>query len=170
MPANSPSDLSGEKLDPLLKRAEVLVSFAEANSIGMFTKQLEQFPILRQVNTEQWDFVLTVAYVFMVAYRLTDLHLGDAREEKLMEVVTEHLRQWKPDGIHGFEDCKGLFYRECDRLAAAGHEKRFVASDAVGLWIVLNLLGRQPKTDEKLMLIRVTGALATYHFFDYWDN
>jgi hypothetical protein len=169
MPENSPSDFSGDKQDPLLKRAADLVSFAEVNAIGMFTPLLERFPFLRQVDTEQWDFFLTVAYVFMASYRLTDLHLGDTREGKLMEVVTEHLSRWKPDGIRGFENCKELFYRECDSLAAAGHENRFVASDAVGLWIVWNILGRQPKTDEERMLVRTTGVMVTHTFtFDWW--
>ena len=87
-----------------------------------------------------------------------------------MEVVAEHLSQWKPDGIGGFEDCKRLFNREFDRLTAAGREKRFVASDAVGLWIVGNILGHLPKTDEECGLGRAPGGMVTHTFYDWWDN
>ncbi len=161
--------LLGEKEDPLLERAGILVQGAHINAIGMFTPLLERFPILQRVNTEQWDFVLTVAGVFMASSRLNNLKLGDSREERLMETVADRLNRWKPDGIRGFEDCKGLFEQEFDRLTAAGHESRFVAADAVGIWIVLNVLGCSPQTDEELQLVRATGTLVTYAFFDWWD-
>lgn len=106
----------------------------------------------------------------MAATRLNNLRLGDAREEKLMEIVAQRLCEWKPDGIRGFEDCKGLFEKEFDRLNAAGHDPRFLASDAVGKWIVWNVLGRPPETDEECMLVRSAGALATHAFFGWWDK
>jgi len=82
----------------------------------------------------------------MAATRLNNLRLGDTREDNLMEVVAKRLNEWKPDGIRGFEDCKGLFEREFDRLERAGHDPQFVAADAVGQWIVWNVLGRPPQT------------------------
>jgi hypothetical protein len=160
----------GGKHDPLLKKAGDLVQAAQINAVGMFTALLERFPILRQLDTKHWDFILTVAGVFMAASRLNNLRLGDAREEMLMEVVAERLNQWKPDGVRGFEDCKGLFEREFDRLAAAGHDPRFLASDAVGTWIVWNVLGRPPQSDEESMLVRATGTMTTHAFFYWWDD
>ena len=127
--------------DPLLERPENLVRAAQINAVGMFPPLSEHFPILRQVDVEHLDFILTVASVFMTATRLNNLRLGDVREERLMEIVAEQLEQWKPDGIRAFEDCKRLFESEFDRLTKAGYEPRFVASDAVGKWIVWNVLG-----------------------------
>jgi hypothetical protein len=160
----------GQKPDPLLDRAANLVQAAQVNAVVMFTPLLDRFPILREVDTEHWDFILAVAGVFMAATRLNNLRLEDAREEKLMAVVAERLSEWKPDGIRAFEDCKGLFEKEFDRLNAAGHDPRFVASDAVGKWIVWNVLGRPPATDEECMLVRSAGALVTHAFFDWWDK
>jgi hypothetical protein len=156
--------------DPLLERAENLVQFAQTNAVAMFTPLLDRFPILRQVDTEHSDFILTVASVFMAATRLNNLGLGDDCEERLMDVVTERLDQWKPDAIRGFEDCKGLFESEFDRLTKAGHEPRFVGSDAVGKWIVWNILGRPPQTDEECMLVRATGGVVTHAFYGWWDE
>lgn len=161
--------LLGETQDPLLERAGNLVQAAHINAVGMFTPLLERFPILKRVDTEQWDFVLTVAGVFMAASRLNNLRLGDTREERLMEIVADRLNRWKPDGIRAFEDCKGLFEKEFHRLTAAAHEPRFVAADAVGIWIVWNVLGRSPQTDEECQLVRATGTLATHAFFDWWN-
>lgn len=86
-----------------------------------------------------------------------------------MEVVAESLSQWKPDGIRGFEDCKELFESEFDRQTAAGHESRFVASDAVGKWIVWNVFGRPPATDDECALVRAIGMIVTHAFFDWWQ-
>lgn len=160
--------LLGGRDDPLLEQARGLVQAAHINAVGMFTPLLDRFPSLREVDTEQWDFVLTVAGVFMAASRLNNLKLGDAREERLMEVVAGDLNRWKADGIRGFEDCKGLFEREFDRLTAAGHESQFIAADAVGIWIVWNILGRAPETDQECELVRTTGTLVTYAFFTWW--
>jgi hypothetical protein len=157
------------KPDPLLERAQILVSAAHTNAIVMFSPLQDRFPILRRVDVEHWDFILTVAGVFMAATRLNNLRLGDDREVGLMEVVNAQLEQWKPDSIRGFEDCKRIFESEFDRLTDAGHEPHYVASDAVGLWIVLNVLGRPPQTDEECMLVRATGLLVIPPFFDWWD-
>ncbi|HEU0021003.1 MAG TPA: hypothetical protein VFR55_04925 [Dehalococcoidia bacterium] len=87
-----------------------------------------------------------------------------------MEVVAKHLNDWNRDGIRGFEDCKGLFDFEFDRLNAAGHDPSFVVSDAVGIWIVWKILGHPPETEEESELVRATGILATVQFFDWWDK
>jgi hypothetical protein len=173
--------LFGEKPDPLFDRAATLVQAAKTNAVPMLIPLLDRFPILRQVDTEHWDFVLTVAGVSMAATRLNYLRLGDAREKKLVEVVTEHLNEWNADGIRGFEDCKGLFETQFDSRKFAGDElwqrlvraeqvSRFSVSDALGTWIVWNLLGRAPKTEEECRLVRETGILATHPFSNWWDK
>jgi len=156
--------------DPLLERAQNLVQAAQINAVSMFTSLLDRFPILREVDVEHSDFILTVASVFIAATRLNNLHLGDEREERLLEVVAERLDQWKPDGTRGFEDCKELFEREFDQLTEAEGEPRFVSSDALGKWIIWNILGRPPQTDEESILVRAIGETVIYSFYDWWDK
>jgi len=166
--ASSASQMNGS--DRLRERAESLVQAAQSNGVAMFTPLVDRFPILRQADIEHSEFVLTVAAVFMAATRLSNLGLGGDREEEIMEVVAERVDQWRADGIGAFEDCKGLFESEFDRLTKAGHERRFVGADAVGKWIVWNILGHPPQTDEECMLVRGTGATVTRAFFDWWDE
>lgn len=162
--------LLGGNKDPLLGQAENLVQAAKINAVSSFTTHLDRFPILRQVDPEHWDFLITVAGVFMAATRLANLRLEDTREDKLMDVVIKLLNEWMPISLRAFENCKGLFEQEFNRLDAAGHEPRFTASDAVGIWIAWNLLDRAPKTEEDLQLVRTTGIVATAPFFDWWDK
>ena len=37
-----------------------------------------------------------------------------------MEIVADGLNRWKPDGIRGFEDCKGLFEQAFDSPNRSG--------------------------------------------------
>jgi hypothetical protein len=162
------SGLFKPKQDPLQRQAETLVPAAAINATGMFVPLLDKFPFLRKADVEHWDFIVTVAGVFIAASRLSNMRVGEAREQKLMEAVAEYLTKWNQDGIRAFEDCKSLYETEYDRLAAAGHEARFLASDAVGKWIVWNVLGRAPQSEDECMLVRTTGALVTHAFFDWW--
>ncbi len=103
------SRLFKTKEDPLQNQAAALVPAAGINATSMFVPHLDKFPFLREVDVEHWDFILTVAGVFMAASRLNSLRLGDIRQESLMETVAESLVEWNPDGIRGFEDCMDLF-------------------------------------------------------------
>ena len=158
------------KQDPLQKQAECLVPAASINATSMLVPMLDRFPFLREADVEHWDFTMTVAGVFMGASMLSSMRISDAREEGLMETVAEYLVNWNPDGIRGFEDCKRLYETEYDRLAATGHDPRFLASDAIGKWIVWNVLGRAPQSDDECMLVRTTGTMVTHAFFDWWKT
>jgi hypothetical protein len=162
--------LFGQKQDSLREKAMTLVQTAHINAVGMFAPLLDRFPVLQETNAEHWDFVLTIAGVFIAASRLNSLRISNVREEKLMEIIAKDLVERYPDGTQGFEDCKGLFESEFDRLTTAGHESRFVASDAVGKWIVWNVLKRAPQTKEECMLVRATGGIVTHNFFDWWES
>ena len=158
------------KEDPLRKQAATLVWASKINARDMYTSMLDTFPFLRDADIEHWDFVLTIAGVFMAASRLNGLRLGDAQEECLMEIVAESLVEWKPDAIEAFDDCKNLFESEHNRLTLAGHESQYIASDAVGKWIAWNVLGKAPETQDECMLVRTTGGMVIHAFFDWWKK
>jgi hypothetical protein len=154
------------KNDPLRGKAELLVSSAGVNAVTMFVPMVDQHPLLKKVNLEQWDFVLTIAGVFMGATRLQNLQLRDDRQRELMEVVSHSLTDWSPkNGIRGFEDCKKMFERNFDALTSIQHEPRFIASDAIGMWIVWNLLQRPPEAEEERRLVRAIGVSVVHNFF-----
>jgi hypothetical protein len=121
------------KNDPLRGKAARLVSSAKVNAVTMFLPMLDQHPLLKKANPEQWDFLLTVAGVFIAATRLQNLHLRDDRQRELMEVVADGLTDLSPEnGIRGFEDCKAMFERTFDALTKIQREPRFIASDSIG--------------------------------------
>lgn len=164
------SKLFGPKQDPLFNQANTLVPAACITATNLFVPLLDKFPFLRDCNVEHWDFIVTVAGVFIGSSRLNNMRIGEDREDRLMETVAKALTNWNSDGIRAFEDCKQLYENEYDRLASSGHDKRFIASDAVGKWIVWNVLGRAPRSPAEASLIRTSGALVINAFFNWWKE
>lgn len=166
--------LSWWRQDPLSERAGTLVPAAGANAAGSFTPLLKAFPVLDEVgDLARWDFFVMVAGVWMAMLSLRTRHLGQRREYDLSKMVGESLSRRSCDGVDGanvFVDCMEFFERESGRLAAAGHEARWLAEDTVGAWIVLNILGRAPRSEEDCKLVRAVGTLVTHAFSDWWDE
>ena len=157
--------------DPLLRQAETLVQAAETYATGTFTPLLKKFSFLREVDKRHWDFILTIAGVFIAVTRLGHLGLGENRQRKLMGKVGENLTQWDPaNGRRGFEDCASIYERTFNELTSAGDEPRFVGSDALGSWVVWSVLGRPPQSEEEYRLVRTVGGMIIHTFINWWEK
>jgi len=147
----------------------MLVDTAQISATASFIPLLDKFPVLRNANVEHWDFIVTIAAIFVAATRLRNMNLGTAREERLMAIVSDRLLAWNPThGLSGFEHCKSFFERSFGGLTKVGHEPRFIASDSIGGWIVWDVLDRAPETDEERQLVRAVGAMITHEFYNWW--
>jgi hypothetical protein len=163
-------ELFGLGDDPLLRQADTLVQAAETYAIETFTPLLKKFSFLREVDKNHWDFLLTIAGVFIAVTRLGNLGLGENRQRKLMGKVGVKLTQWNPtNGRRYFEDCASFYERSFNALTSAGGEPRYVSSDALGSWVVWNVLGRPPHSEEERRLVRTVGGMITHAFSNWWD-
>ena len=157
--------------DPLLRQADTLVQAAETYAIGTFTPLLKKFSFLREVDKNHWDFILTIAGVFFAVTRLGNLRLDENRQRKLMGKVGAKLIQRHPsNGRHGFEDCAAFYERSLNAFASEGDDPRFVASDPLGFWVVWNVLGRPPESEEERRLVRTIGGMIHYIFLNWWKG
>lgn len=156
------------RVDYLERQAAKLVSVAGINAIAIYEAVLDRVPIVPETKLNDWDFFVTVAGVFIAATRLHNMQIGEDREDHVLEIISRDLDSWNRNGTRAFEDCKSLFESEFDRLSSVGHDSNFVASDALGIWIVWNLLGRKPQTQGEVALVRAVGALVTHAFVDWW--
>jgi hypothetical protein len=157
--------------DPLLKQADTLVQAAETYATETFTSLLKKFSFLREVDTKHWDFILTIVGVFIAVTSLGNLGLGENRQRKIMGKVGAKLTQWDPtNGRRAFEDCASFYERNYNEVTSAGGEPRLVASDIVGSWIVWNILGRPPDSEEEHRLVRIVGGMTTHTFFNWWKG
>jgi len=157
--------------DPLLKQADTLVQMAEKNAVSRFTPLLKKFPFLREVDAKRWNFVVTIAGVFIAVDQLPSLGLGETRQRKLLGKVGEKLMLWAPtSGRRAFEDCASFYERTYNELTSEGGDLRFVASDPLGFWVVWNVLGQPAESEEELRLVRTVGEMIHHTFLNWWKG
>lgn len=156
--------------DPLQEKAETLVQAAQVMAMSMFLPTLDRFPFLERVDGQHWNFVVAVAGVYVASTGLGKLSLPDVRGNALTDCVAQGLTKWDPDGPRAFVDCQGFFEKGVENLSAGGHDPQWIASDALGTWIVWNVLGKAPETDQESQLARTTGLVVIRNFRDWWDS
>jgi hypothetical protein len=168
---SNPQEQAPKTSDRLLSKAEMLVRSASVNAVSMFVPLLDKFPSLRKVDPKHWDFILTVAGVFIAASRLRSINLDESHEHQLTNLIYERFNEWDSNNaVRAFEDCKQFFDRNYDALTQAGHDPQFVASDSIGLWITWKVLRDRSNNDEQRKLVRTVGAMITHTFFNWWNN
>src|SRR5262245_32271988 len=127
------------KRDPLKRDAALLVGTANTLAIDMFAKFIDEFPFIPHDERGQryWDFVVTIAGVFLALIRLRTVNLNEKRRLKLEKKVAARLVQLYPRSARpAFEKCKSFFDKTYYDLLDAGYEPQLVASDAIGGWVV----------------------------------
>lgn len=157
--------------DPLRVCAQSLLSVSKVFAISSLTILGDRFPFLVNVDRSHWDYVLTVAGVFMGATRLERIPLTLDRKDLARREIGASLLDWSADGGNSFDDCKSLFEKEYDRLSAAdGNDPLYIGADALGLWIVWNVLGHAPKSADEAELQRTIGIMVIHAVFNHWRD
>jgi hypothetical protein len=159
------------KPDPLITAAEDLVDTANILAVSSYTKLITDLPSIPKIDTEQWDWVFTIAAVFVAINRLNSANIDRTKKDKVLEIITRKLKGWKPDAIGGFDDCRMLYNKTYDRLASLDQYKsdpQFLSSDSLGNWIAWNLLGHAPQSEDEMKLTRLSGAFVARSFCNWW--
>ena len=159
--------------DRLETEAALLVGTANKLGTNMFARFVGEFPSIPhdERGQEYWDFVITIAGVFVALTRLRILNLDEKRRLKLEKKVAANLVQLYPTVARpAFEKCKSFFDKSYDVLLDAGYESQLIASDAIGGWIAFEILNRAPKTDQEVKLVRQVGIMIVQSFFNWWEK
>jgi hypothetical protein len=171
--ARQAREFVGQNDDPLTERADTLVHMAAASAAASHGPLSERFPIVREAiaqpsDLKHFDFILTIAGVFVAIMRLSEF-VGEDRGRTILTKVHAHLAQWNSEhGLSGLKHCHAFFDKNTERFVEMGHDKRYIASDTLGLWAIRDILGRRPGTDEERELARTIGAVLTDGFYDWW--
>ena len=156
--------------DPLLRQADTLVQTAHLRAIMLDTTQLKKFSLMREVDLKHWIVIVTIAGVFIAVIQLQNLGLDKNRQRALLGKVGAKLIQWDPtNGRRCFEDCTSFYEKAFNARKSGGYDPRFVASDPLGLWVVLNVLGRRADSKEELRFARVVGGMIYHPFSTWWS-
>lgn len=161
-------EITGTPTSALRERAVCLVRIAKCFSVPSYVPSTRDEPLLASIRVEDWDFILTVALVFVA---MTELNkkVPPAIGAELIDLVSEAMDRWNKNAGRGFEDCQKFFDSVYDDVAEANRRQpEWVSCDAVGLWAAWNLLNRRPETTEELRVSRRLGLLS-HSLLGVWD-
>ena len=151
----------GALADELVGSARI----AANNTVGSL---IRRYAILADYDRGQLDLFVTVAAVFLAVRALRAEQISGDEEAQLIRAVARNLSGWNSQALDGFDDCKDFYDRTATVLAeASGGDPRYASGDAVGSWIVWNILGRAPSSNEERSLVRDIG-LPLAQFSDWW--
>ena len=171
--------LFGQKNDQLIDQADSLVRVAYATAVSAFGPILDKFPVVQTVYlgrenqaeyVNHFDFMMTVACVFLAVEGLRKVDAEEARTNAAVDRIELRLTQWNAtDSIPGFEHCKNFFTKEYEALAKVDYDPKHIVPDAVGSWVVSDILQKSPVTEEERRLVRAVGAMIAKKFSNWWD-
>ena len=153
----------------LKKQATTLVPAANVAAVAAYMPLLKSFPVLSEIKPGDWDFFATVAAVYMARVGMFNLPPDSARDDELSKVIEDQLSAWDAGGVPALEDCLRFTTERYGKLAPAGHESEFEGSDILGVWLVWNVLGRQPETEQECRVVRAAGIMVS-PFLKWWDE
>ena len=153
----------------LFESGKKLPSAAKILSVNSYTQFLDKFGVIGQIEPKQWDFVLTIAGIFVAISQLNHENISDRDKNTLLDEITKGAIEIYPDFIEACEDCRNFVDRTYDGLKkeCQGNEQ-FLFSDSLGGWVVWNLFGHASVGSKEKNLIRSIGIFLVQSFISWW--
>jgi hypothetical protein len=149
-------------------QAANLVVSCNAWAISSFIPLNDRFAFLRTCNPADWDFFATVAAVCVAVNNLArDVSAGAISAERfkdLYAMVASQLRGWHVQGEDAVHDCQQFVKRTMERTEEQKHTR---PAQALGLWVLWNVLKREP-LDEESGAISAIGEMLSDPLHDWW--
>jgi len=155
-------DHAAQRIDNLL------VTQASTAAVSIFLPMADRFSFLTDVQTDDWDFFLTVACIFGSALHLSSTAFSSEDKVRLRGRILTTLDKWNAQGASAFLDCERLFWKTHDSLSRGGHDTTFLNPDSLGTWVAWNLLGRAPQSESELQFTRTVGLLSLDILNAFW--
>ena len=138
-----------------------------------YTTAAAKFPTILKIDTKHWDFILAIGGVFVGISQLNHESLSEHSKDSTLDIVSAAVTAWQTDGPKAIEDCRQFVDRTYDGLESLpeyGRDPQFLFSDSLGIWVIWNLFGHAPSTDEETQLVRVLGAMLVHSFMYWWKK
>lgn len=155
------------------ERGRQLVPAAKVFAIAGYTSALARFPTVKSVETDHWDFILSVGGIFVAISQLNHESLSNDVTDAARDAATEAAVLWHPKAVEAVDDCTRFVDRTYEGLQAlpeSSTHPEFLFSDSLGSWVVWNLFGHAPESDEERQLVRVLGGMLVHAFMSWWKG
>ena len=153
-------------VDPLEDQARRLVSAANILAVSTFVPFIDKYAFLKQCDPNDWDFFATAAAIHVAIASLIR-SVSPERFKLLYLTITPEIHNWNRQGEDAILDCQRFIKRTLDTQPTGAES--VLPTDALGMWIIWNLLRRAPTYEEAQASHSIGRALAT-SLHDWWDS
>lgn len=118
-----------------IENSEKLPSAAKILAVSSYTQFLDKYPIIEKIKPEHWDFVLTIAGIFVGVSQLNHESIPEDEKDTMLDAITNAGIEIYPDCIDACEDCRNFVDRTYDGLAQEKEYQdnpEFLFSDSLG--------------------------------------
>ncbi|PIV38861.1 MAG: hypothetical protein COS29_05700 [Candidatus Omnitrophica bacterium CG02_land_8_20_14_3_00__42_8] len=158
-------------IDKLIENGEKLPSAAKVLAVSSYKQFINKYPIIEKIKPEHWDFVLTIAGIFVAVSQLNHENIPEQDKNAILDTVTSAAIEIYPNSIEACEDCRNFVDRTYNELAREKEYKdnsKFLFSDSLGSWMVWNLFGHASSNEDERNLIRILGGFLAHSFISWW--
>jgi hypothetical protein len=134
-------------LKSTLDDADKLPAAARMLAVSSYGRFCDEYPLLREVSPDHWDFVLTIAGIFVAVSKLSHDDTPETVKDTILTTVTNAALEVYPDCLEASENCADFVDRTYDGLSESQEyleRPEFLFSDSLGAWMVWNLVGHSP--------------------------
>lgn len=93
-------------MNKLIENGEKLPSAAKILAVSSYANFLDKYPIIGQIKPEHWDFVLTIAGIFVAVSQLNHENIPKQNKDTILDSVTNASIEMYPDSINACDDCR----------------------------------------------------------------
>jgi hypothetical protein len=157
--------------DPLEVPAKRLVWAARSLATSSFTQVASRFPFVAEYKPHDWDFFVAAGGVSVALNALLKRVQPD-RFKSVYAVIVPDLHQWDPQSEYAIVDCQRFVRRTLNEVTSqptSAELPRYLAVDSLGIWVLWNLMRREP-TDKEAQAARSVGGLLAQSFDSWWDD
>jgi len=155
----------------IIDRGKQLPYAANILAVSSLKEFIDKYPIIGQIKPEHWDFVLTIAGIFVGVSQLNNENIPNRTKDLILDKVTNAAIEIYDDSIDACDDCRNFVDRTYDGLAKEAdyqNNKQFLFADSLGAWVVWNLFGHASSNEDERKLVRTIGAFLVHSFISWW--
>lgn len=145
----------------LAKQAKDLAKVANIISISSFTTLAAEYPFLEQCDLDDWDFFMTAGAIFIA---LNNLQIQVSGDQFIALYPSAELQEWHAKGEDAISDCQKFVHKLTEDSPGTVDP-----TDALGMWVLWNLLRREP-TFEEAQAARGVGTILVSGVEGWWEE
>ena len=113
------------------------------------------------------ELIFICAYVYFALEALHILNITDELKASLILIITENLKEKGPRALEILNDCT-TYVRSYFSNLDPSEENLHSIGDAIGLWVIGNLMGKNPEGYEVMQAARHIGMPITVTMRSWW--